>query len=376
MIMPEPEPEPNPDPDPTLPEHASKPEGRRPSVVARATRRCLRVFRLIVVGCVVIGITAWGTLAICYAGLPGTNPRYVAAAVFAAASVAVLLWFRPRRYRLLAFGAMFVLALAWFFTRTPSNDRDWATDVSELAWAQIEGDNVTVHNVRNFDYRSASDYAPRWEHRTYDLSKLATVDYILVYWGSPAIAHSIVSFGFADGQYLSVSIETRKERWESYSALQGFFRQYELVYVFADERDVLRLRTNHRGEDVYLYRTRITPERGRGILLSYLGRANSLRREPEFYNALTTNCATSILPHARAGGAPARFSWEVLLNGYSARQAHRNGLVDDSIPYEELRTRSYINPTAKDLDRDLEFSRKIRAGLPDPFKPRGPAGGR
>src|SRR5688572_21957272 len=341
-IMPEPDSDPN--PDPRVPENASEPEVRRPSVVARATRRGLRVLRFIVVGCVVVGITAWGTLAICYAGLPGTSPRYVAAATFAAASVAALLLFRPRRYRPLAFGAMFVLALAWFFTRAPSNERAWAADVAELAWAEIQRDNVTVHNVRNFDYRSESDYTPRWEQRAYDLGKLATVDYILVYWGSEAIAHSIVSFGFADGQYLSVSIETRKERWESYSAVQGFFRQYELVYVFADERDVLRLRTNHRGEDVYLYRTRITPERGRLILRSYLARANSLRREPEFYNALTTNCATSILPHARAGGAPGRFSRDVLLNGYSAHQAYRHGLLDDSIPYEELRTRSYVNP--------------------------------
>jgi hypothetical protein len=228
--------------------------------------------------------------------------------------------------------------------------------------------------VRNFDYRSASDYTVRWEDRSYDLSKLKTVDYILVYWGSPAIAHAIVSFGFEDGQYLSVSIETRKEQWESYSAVQGFFRQYELVYVFADERDSLRLRTNHRKEDVYLYQTRITPERGRAILLSYLEHANSLRRNPEFYNALTTNCATSILPHARAGGARGRWSWEILLSGYSARQAYRNGVLDDSIPYEELRTRSYLDPIAKDLDRDPDFSRKIRAGLPDPFKPRPVSG--
>jgi hypothetical protein len=249
---------------------------------------------------------------------------------------------------------------------SPSNDRDWLPEVARLASADVEGNRVVVHNVRNFDYRSETDFTPTWEDRSYDLDHLKSVDLILVYWGSKAIAHAIVSFGFDDGQYLAVSIETRKERGESYSAVQGFFRQYELVYVFADERDALRLRTNFRNEDVYLYHTRISPENTRRIFLSYLARANALRQDPEWYNALTTNCVTSVIPHARAGGAPAPWSMDILLSGHAARQAYRNGNLDDSLPFEQLESRSRVNDAALAAGNASDFSRQIRIGLPVP----------
>ena len=339
-----------------------------PASGTRGIRRGLRLLGRAAWGFIVLAVTAWGALAVCYAGLSQRPPRYGMALAFAIASLAAAMFFRPRQFRPVAFGAMFLLALAWFFTRTPANDREWADAVSRLTRGEVQGDRLILHDVRNFDYRSATDYTPGWVDRTYDLSRLTAVDFILVHWGSDAIAHAIVAFEFDDGQYLDVSIEARKERHESYSALQGFFRQFELIYVFAEERDVLRLRSNLLDEHVYLFRTRMTPAHARSVLLSYVARANELRERPEFYNALTTNCATGVLPHAKAGGARGQYSYEILLSGYAARQAYRNGALDDSIPYEELRRRSFVNPVAQALDQDPDFSRKIRAGLPTPSR--------
>ena len=279
-----------------------------------------------------------------------------------------MLFVRPRRLRLPSFALIFAIVLIWFFTRQPSNTRDWQVDVSVLPWASVQGDQVSVHNIRNFDYRSEADFTPAWYDRTFDLNKLQTVDFMLVYWGSTAIAHGIVSFDFGDGQYLAVSIETRKEKTESYSTVQGFFRQYELIYVFADERDVVRLRTNFRHEDVYLYHTRVGPKEARAILLSYLEAANELRDRPAFYNALTTNCVTSIVPHARAGRAEAApWSWKVILSGHAAQLAYANNSIDTSLPFEQLKAHSHINDAAVAAGDAPDFSTRIRLGLPRPI---------
>ena len=341
-----------------------------PAPPRRAWRRVLRVIAWIVLGIICIALTLWSAVAVVFTDLSGgASPRYLLAALTAIILVACLLFFRPRKYRFVAFAAACLLVVVWFFSRQPSNAREWLPDVQRVARIDIDGDRAVVHNVRNFDYRSETDFTPAWEDRAYDLSKLKTADYILSYWGSKAIAHGIVSFEFADGQHLAVSIETRKEVGEAYSSVQGFFRQYELIYIFADERDVLRLRTNYRNEDVYVYRTRVGPAAARKIFMSYADAANELYERSEFYNALTSNCVTSIIPHARAGdpNTTARsFSWEILLPGYSARRAYRNGNIDTSMPFEEVEARSHINPAARAADRDPDFSNKIRIGLPQP----------
>jgi hypothetical protein len=332
----------------------------------------LRAVGLFLMRAVFVGLVTWAALAVCFAGRHGdAGPRYGMAGLLAVVVVAGAVFVRPKRLRwavpLVAFGAV----LAWFFSLKPSNDRDWQGDVARVAWAEVNGDRVVVHNVRDFDYRAETDWTARWEDRTYDLNKLRTVDMMLVYWGSDAIAHGIVSFVFDDGQYLAVSIETRKEKGKEYSAVQGFFRQYELIYIFADERDVVRLRTQYRNEDVYLYHTRMSPVQARASLMSYLKRAGELRERPEWYNALTTNCVTSVLPHGRAAGLPSKMSLDVLLSGHAARQAYRNGLLDDSLPYEQLHARSRVNAKARAADRDPRFSERIREGLtvPGPRRP-------
>lgn len=330
--------------------------------------RVLRAAVLALIWTVLAGMMFWAVLAVYYADLSSARPRALPAALVVVAAMAVVAFVRPRRYGAAALVLMFAAVLLWFLSRAPSNDRQWLPDVARLPEIQRRAPNVvTIRNVRNFDYRSETDFTPAWEERTYDLDQLRTADLILSYWGSKAIAHAMVSFGFADGAHLAISIETRKESFESYSTVQGFFRQYELIYIFADERDLLRLRTNYRHEDVYVYRSRLSPTQAREAFVSYLESAQSLERTPEWYNALTTNCATGVLPHARAAGEPGKWSTDVLFSGYAARQAYRNHLLADSLPFEELEQRSHINAAAVAADRDPDFSQKIRAGLPDPW---------
>jgi hypothetical protein len=330
----------------------------------RFFRRLLLFIGKALLGVVMLGMLLWAALAVYFADTHA-GPRTIRALLFALASVAVLL-VRPRRYGVGAFALFFVIVLGWFFSLKPSNDRDWAPEVARIPWSAIDGDRLTIHNVRNFDHRSTTDYTPHWDDRTYDLSKLRTGDMMLVYWGSKAIAHGMVSFGFEDGQYLAISVETRKEQTESFSTVQGFFRQYELIYILADERDVIRLRTNFRHEDVYLYHVSLTPDQLHKLLLSYLRSANSLKDQPEFYNALTSNCVTSVLPHARDAGLPGTMSWDVVASGYAARQGYRNGYLDTSLPFETLEARSRVNDAAKAAGDDANFSKIIRAGLPIP----------
>ncbi len=260
--------------------------------------------------------------------------------------------------------AAFVIVLGAWLAISPSHERNWQPDVATLPYAEIRGDRVTVHNVRNTDYRSETDFSMRLEDRELDLSKIRSLDLFLVYWGSPAIAHTIMSWGFEGDEYLAISIETRKEKSEEYSALRGFFRQYELIYVVADERDVVRLRSNHRGEDVYVYRLDVPPEGAGQLLLGYFDAINQLYERPEWYNAMTHNCTTTIQHLAGRLERRSWWSWKLFLNGYLDELGYENGAFDNSLPFSELKARSHINARAQAADRDPRFSIRIREGIP------------
>jgi hypothetical protein len=315
----------------------------------------------------------WGTLALAYSGPHDAAVRSAVAAAFAAATLAALLALVIRRWRwraLAAYLLLFAALLAWYFSIEPSNQRDWQTDVSLLPRATIEGDLVTVHGIRNFDYRSETDYTPAWYDQRFDLSKLEGVDLVAVYWMGPAIAHTFVSFAFADGEHLAISIETRKEKGEGYSTLKGFFRQYELYYVVADERDVIRLRTNYRHdppEDVYLYRLQGPLENGRRVFVEYMKRINALRSSPEFYNTLSDNCTTDIWYNTLVNADHLPFSWKILASGYVPEFLYENGrLATGGLSFAEVRSSAHINARAQAADAAADFSRRIRAGEPSP----------
>ncbi len=260
--------------------------------------------------------------------------------------------------------ALEVLVVLWWWSIPPSQDRDWLAEVARLPVATIDGDSVTIRNIRNFHYNSETDFDENWETRSYRLSEVRGVDLFLSFWGPTMIAHTIVSWEFADGSHLAVSIETRKEKGEEYSAVLGFFRQFELYYVVADERDLVGLRTNHRGETVYLLRFGMTPEHARELLQDYLRSINELAREPRWYNALTHNCTTTIRTHTEAIGVAGAWDWRILANGHLAELAYERGVINTALPLEELLERSDVTERAKASGLGADFSERIRQGVP------------
>ena len=329
----------------------------------RSVRRAGRIVGAGLCGLAVAGMTTWEALAIRYSDLPSAR---VLAVLFAVGTILAFVLLRRRGRTLAGFLIVFAGILVWWRHIPASNDRDWQTEVSRLAYADVDGDRVTIHNIRNFDYRSETDFTPRWYDATFDVSQLESVDLIASYWMGDAIAHIFVSFGFADGRHVAFSVETRKERGESYSTIAGFFKQYELYYVVADERDVIRVRTNYRQphENVYIYRAQVPRENVRRLFLDYIRALNELKDHPAFYNTATTNCTTAVLVHTRVNPGAAPFSWKVLLSGYVPQYAYERGRLDTSLPFDELRRRSRIDDPAQAADQDPEFSQRIREGLP------------
>ena len=333
----------------------------------------------ILLAVLIIASGGWGTAALYFSGSQSPVLQVGMAGAFALVALLALAALGLRRWRrsaLAAYLVLFAILLAWWFDIEPSNDREWQPDVAKLAYATIEGDKVTVHDIRNFAYRSETDYTPAWYDKTYDLSKLEGVDLVAVYWMGPAIAHTFVSFAFAGGDHLAISIETRKEKGEAYSTVKGFFRQYELYYVVADERDVIRLRTNYRHnppEDVYVYRTQGPIENGRRLFLEYVRKMNALKATPDFYNTLVNNCTTDIWYNTRVNTTHMPFSWKILASGYVPEYLYESGRLDTSLPFPELQKRAHVNARAQAADTATDFSRRIReAAVPGPIQAADP----
>lgn len=333
-------------------------------------RRLARRVLLAAWGGALAVLCAWAALAVV---IDAPLARWAALALAAAvvvASLALAIGLRPRARGLAAGTAAPGLVLLWWLGLDPSMHRDWTADVARTPTITRSGDLVTVTDLRDFHYRTETDFDVRWETRTYDLSKLTGVDMYFSFWGPTHYAHTITSWEFSDGRHLAISVETRKERGETYSALAGFFRRYELHYVAADERDVIGLRARHRGETVRLYRLRSTPQGARELLLDYAGAMNALARRPAWYNALTTNCTTVVFRHLRAIGAHDAMDWRVLANGHLDALGYELGAVDTTLPLPALRAASDITERARRAADAPDFSARIRVGLPARPPPR------
>ncbi|HSP42964.1 MAG TPA: DUF4105 domain-containing protein [Luteolibacter sp.] len=293
---------------------------------------------------------------------PQESLRPWVAAVYAVLPVVVVLIVRPRWRAKLAVAMANLLVMLWWLSLQPRQYRDWKAEVAVTPYAEIDGDVVTLHNVRNFDYRTETDFTPRYETRRLDLKNLRGVDLFLNYWGSPYMAHPILSYDFGGDGRVCFSIETRPEKGEVYSALGGLYRMFELHYVVADERDVVRPRSNFRkDEDVYLYR--IKASRVRESFLEYVRAVNELHENPRWYNAVTNNCTTAIRQQ-RAASDRAPWDWRMLANGLGDELLYENGAIDRSLPFAELKRISHINPRAHDAGDATDFSERIRVGLP------------
>jgi hypothetical protein len=255
----------------------------------------------------------------------------------------------------------------WWGRIPATGEGDWAPEYSRMPVAEIDGNRVTMRSVRDFAYQTETDFEQRWYDATYDLGELETLDFVKVHWdGLVNIAHTMLSFGFADGRYLTVSAETRRREGQEWSSVAGFFKQYELTYVWGDERDLIRLRTNYRGEEVYLYRTNTPRKDVRALFLDILERTNSLAAEPEFYNTITDNCTTSLATHIRKIRGRRRWDPRLLLNGHTDEMALETGWITSDLPLEEMRDAHHVNRHVRDVADPTHFSEMIRPLYPKP----------
>ncbi len=307
--------------------------------------------------------TLWGSMAL-YFDLPLAQFRSFAAVAYVLGTIAIsLLAKRPLLRMLLALLSCACL-LAWWLTLKPSNDGPWQADASQTAWAEVSGNQVTIHNIRDCDYRTDLDYTCAWRTRTVSLDRIEGVDLFMDYWGSPWIAHTILSFDLGGGEHMAFSIEPRKRIGQSYSSIRGFFRQYTLISVVSGERDVVRLRTNYRrGEDLYLYHTKATPSFARELFMSYIALTNRLHEKPQWYNALTHNCTTEIYTLGAIKERP--LDWRILLDGKAGEMVYqRGGLATDGLDWKVLKQRALIDSAARAANNAPDFSTRIRENRP------------
>ncbi|MBO9356849.1 DUF4105 domain-containing protein [Bordetella petrii] len=314
---------------------------------------------------VVIAAAAWGALALWVRRPAGVPLTCVLILIWVLVALAACVLVGTGRWRgALAFLPPAALLAAWWLTLRPAQDRDWEPSVARLLHGQIEGDVATLHNVRNFAWRGTQDFDARWETRRYRLSAIRSVDMALSYWSHTAIAHTLVSFGFADGDYLVFSVEIRRKKNDRFSELGGFFRQYELSIVAADERDILQVRTNVRGEDGYLYRVHMAPDDMRALFAEYISQANKLVQRPRFYNTLTANCTTLVyrMVNRIVTGLP--LDYRLMASGYLPEYLYELGALRGADSMREYRRRGRYTERARDTASPLPYSQRIRAGVP------------
>jgi hypothetical protein len=313
---------------------------------------------------------AWASLAIYFSNLPWAWLRLAAAVAFAAFAVWALLLSRPRRTWI--FLAAFLAVVVWWVAIPPSHDRPWRPEVAVMPRAIVDGDRVRLTGVRDFTYRGRNDFDVRLIEREIDLSHLKGIDFYVSYWTEGPVGHTFLSFVFDNAPPLSVSIETRPEIGEGFDPLASIFKQFELIYVVGNERDVVGVRTNHRKETTYLYRLNTSPEDSRRLLMVYLERINQLADRPEWYNLFSNSCTINIIRYANAAGREGRLDIRHVLNGWIDSYLYYSGRVNTTLSFEELRRRSLINPAAQAAGDAPDFPDRIRKDLP-PVGPRNEA---
>lgn len=326
----------------------------------------LRLISLLL-GTVLIGLPgSWAALALWYQGPAGQILKSLLVVLWTALVIGVLiaLWQGRPGAAVGVFIPAFLGLIFWWHRIAPSNDLTWADDVSRISSGTIAGNLVTLRNVRNFEWRTDRDYIQRWETRIYDLTMLSSVDMVISYWSGRAIAHMLVAFGFEDGEHLAFSVEVRRPKNGTYSEIGGFFKKYGLSIIAADERDVIRVRTNVRGEDDYLYRIRMPHSAMRSLFLRYVEQASQLVDKPRFYNTITVNCTTLVYHMMKGVVGYLPWSYRLLLTGYLPAYVYQVGGLDQRFTLKELRALGRITERAKQSGNSESFSEDIRRGIP------------
>jgi hypothetical protein len=321
----------------------------------------------------VVALALWSACALWFQLPGGATWRLLGVTLWCLGTLAALagFWRGVGALALAGFALGFGAILLWWRTVRPSNDHEWADELARVSSGQLHGDEVRVANVRNFDWRSRSDYTIRWETRHYDLRELDSVDLITSYWAGPAIAHVLVSFGFRSGAQLVFSVEIRRRRGQPFSEIGGFFKAFNLSIIAGDERDLLRLRTNIRGEDDYLYRVRLSAASRRALFCAYLAQASQLVHTPRFYNTVTVNCTTLVYRMMRHIVGHLPLDPRLLFSGYLPSYVYAVGGLDRRYTLAQLRAFGRITERARQADRSAEFSAAIRAGIPPLGPPTG-----
>jgi len=339
-------------------------DDRRFGSSAPPVLRLLRRLGLAILWLALALLTLWAVAAL-YVDCRVPWLRVPITVIYVLGILAVLWKIKRRSWEATLFFVGFCIVLAWWLSLKPSNDGRWQADTSRTATIEINGDRVTIHNLRNCDYRTEIEYSNCWSDRTVYLSQLRYVDLFFTTWGSKYIGHPILSFQFGDHDHIAFSIEARYKPGQSYSAILGFFRQYELIFIAADERDVIRLRTNYRkDEQVFMYRTTVPADRARQIFLLYADYLDKLRSHPEWYNAVTRNCTTTLDSEiAKNVDNPQPWNYQLLLNGTLDELLYNRGrLVTGRLSFGELKEREHINAAGQAADGSADWSERIRVG--------------
>jgi hypothetical protein len=330
-----------------------------------------RIIKAIVIAAVALAValaTAWGAMALWYR-LPLDDVwRWLLAGGFALLGLLVILTLRRRSALrgLTTFALALAAVILWWSSLTPPATGNWAPDVARQVTGTVEGNQLTLTNVRNFSWQTPEEFTAAWETRSYDLDRIETVDLFMSYWAGPQMAHMIVSFGFEGGEHVAWSAEVRRKEGGGFSPIADLFKSNTLVLIAADERDVVATRTNARGENVQLFRINVSPETARTLLLEYVDAANTLAAQPQWYNSLTANCSSVVMGLIRRFAPDVPLDWRLLANGYLPDYAWEQGVLDQSYSVEELRALGSITPIAQAHGVTPDYSAVIRDGVPAP----------
>ena len=328
----------------------------------------LKFLPYIVLNCCLFIFWLWSTVAVYFISLPNTQLAAIASGVYSITIPVIFFFLAKRSIALLIILLLYIAVIIGWNNMQPSNDRHWLPSVAKLPYAISKGNTLDIYNIRDFDYRTEHDFTEKYYNKTYKLDELESMDFLLSYWGGgTTVAHTILSFGFKNGDYLAVSAETRVEQGEPQELIQGFFNQYEMIYILADERDIIRLRTNFRKdepEEVFLYPTTLNKKKIRQIFEVIIARVNRLYQQPEFYNTLTQNCFTTLRADIRTVAPPKnRFDWRILANGYADQMLYEKGNIDTDLSFPEAKKYFHINQYVSDDNNPKDFSVRIRPNL-------------